>query len=302
MSSHKISEWLLSHSSQQTEAETRAFKRKLSGRAKTISITSGKGGVGKTSASLKTAKLLSENGYRVLLIDCDTNLSNTAVKLGLPLSDGFISLISAQKNLDDVLYKDGNFHLLSACNGHMELFERGLEFDKLVIDIIVSHELEYDFILLDSPAGLIKESLTLSAYCDYRFIIVTPDKSSITDGYSVMKILNLKYGVRENHLLLNKISSNNQYGRLVKTLSETVENFLGSRLQILGGIPFEHTPVDLFDQHLLKIADSKIHNSFYKVVKKFTEEDIGTSLSWDFDEVTYQKSPLIEQEVQIQLS
>jgi len=258
-------DWLISQNKYQS--------KKTSKKAKTISITAGKGGVGKTSVSVKMAKILSEMGYRVLLLDCDSNLSNTVVKLNLPITNYFYELVSGTRSIEDCLHYDGNLHLLAGCNGSLDLFKKTLEIDKLIIDIIASHEKEYDYILLDCPAGIAKETLTLNAYSDYRFVVVTPDKSSVTDSYSLMKILNKEYGVTENHLLINKISSDAQYQRMVKTLSETVENFLKSRLNILGGIYKEEVPEDLFDRVLLRQEKNSLHKNFVNIVTRFAEEN-----------------------------
>jgi flagellar biosynthesis protein FlhG len=258
------SDWLVSQNKYQT--------KKTNHKARIISITAGKGGVGKTSVAVKMSKIMASDGYKVLLLDCDYNLSNTSVKLGLPMTNGFYELISAQKEFNDCLYKDGNFHLLAGCNGSIDLFNKSLEIDKIIIDILVNHEKEYDFIILDCPAGITKETLTLNAYSDFRFVVVTPDKSSITDSYSLIKILNKEFGVTENHLLINKISSDSQYQRMVKTLSETVETFLKCRLHILGGIKREEVPVDQFDSLLFAEANSALHKNFTKLTKKFVEE------------------------------
>jgi len=83
------SDWLVSQNKYQS--------KKTSSKAKTISITAGKGGVGKTSVAVKMARLLADTGYKVLLLDCDTNLSNTVVKLGLPITNYFYELVSAQR-------------------------------------------------------------------------------------------------------------------------------------------------------------------------------------------------------------
>jgi len=267
------SDWLVSQNKYQS--------KKTSLKAKTISVTAGKGGVGKTSVAVKMAKIMANNGYKVLLLDCDTNLSNTVVKLGLPINNYFYELISAQRVFDDCLHKDGNLHLLSGCNGSIDLFNKNLEVDRIIIDILVNHERDYDYIILDCPAGITKETLTLNAYSDYRFVVVTPDKSSVTDSYSLIKILNKEFGVNDNHLLINKISSEPQYQRMVKTLSETVETFLKCRLHILGGIKNEDVPVDQFDTVLLKQENSSLHKNFVKIVKKFTDEIEGAAVSTD---------------------
>lgn len=262
-------DWLISQNKYQS--------KKTNQKAKTISITAGKGGVGKTSVSVKFARMLADKGYKVLLLDCDYNLSNTVVKLGLPVTNQFYELVSAQKEFEDCVYKEGNLHLLSGCNGNIDLFNKTLEIDRIIIDILVNHERDYDYIILDCPAGITKETLTLNAYSDYRFVVVTPDKSSVTDSYSLIKILNKEFGVNDNHLLVNKISSDAQYQRMVKTLSETVESFLKCRLHILGKIEKVEAPVDQFDSLLLEEANSSLHKNFTKLISKFTEEIEGNS-------------------------
>lgn len=270
----KASDWLVSFNSHyQDQINAMLAEKKTSHRETvTISITGGKGGVGKTSVSLKLAKELSKQNKKVLLIDCDYNLSNTAIKLGLPLNNTFFSLLSAQKDFDDCLYQDGNFHLLSACNGSLDLFDSEFKMEEFIIDIINEHGKDYDYVLLDCPAGLLRESLTLNAYCDKRIVVVTPDRASITDSYSLMKILSMKYGIKENHLVVNMITSKVQFEKVVKTLSETVENFLGCRTQILGGIGKINVEAKNFDLTFLGTGKNDHHQSFLKVVKKLTEE------------------------------
>ncbi len=258
------SDWLVS--------QNKYSSKKTSQKAKTISVTAGKGGVGKTSVAVKMAKIMASKGYKVLLLDCDTNLSNTVVKLGLPITNYFYELISAQRDFDDCLHKDGNLHLLAACNGSIDMFKKSLEIDRLIIDILVNHEIDYDYIILDCPAGITKETLTLNAYSDYRFVVVTPDKSSVTDSYSLIKILNKEFGVNDNHLLVNKTSSEPQYQRMIKTLSETVETFLKCRLHILGGIKKEDVAEDRFDMILLQQENNSLHKNFVNIINKFTEE------------------------------
>ena len=275
-------EWLLSQ------------KNISSGFAKKIGFLSGKGGVGKTSVAVKTSCLLSEWGYKVLLLDCDYNLSNGALKLGLPVNENFYSLITCEKSFQECLYKKGNLHILSGCNGNFKIFENKLEFEKIIIDIITSHEREYDHIILDFPAGLGRDMMELGAYCDYRTIIVTPDKSSLTDSYGLMKILCKKYGIASHHLLVNKISSFQQYRKIVKIMCETVEKFLCGYLHILGGIRYETTTIDCFDRLLFKDASSKIHSDISKITRKFTEKQsvTGNSLSTKegFDVLSFQKA------------
>lgn len=246
--------------------------------ARTISVTAGKGGVGKTSVALKISLELARLGRKVLLLDCDYNLSNTLIKLGLPLSDNFYSLISGEKSFDECLYKSGNFHLLSGCNGNIDLLEKQLNFSQLVVDIISGHEKEYDFIIMDCPAGLSSTTLSINAYCHDRFVVVTPDKSSLTDSYSLIKVLKAKYATAENHLIVNKVSSIPQYHRVVKTMGETVEHFLGCRTICLGGIRAYLGGIDSFDEALINCADAGVHKNFLKVLENYTEKFLGQTV------------------------
>jgi len=291
----KTSEWLLSFNTnyhQQIQALLAERKSKAK-KTMTLSITGGKGGVGKTSISLKFGKELAKLGHKVLLLDCDTNMSNTAIKLGLPLKNTFYSLVSAQKQFDECLHKDGNFHLLSACNGSIDLFDNDFRLEEVIIDIINTHEKEYDFILLDCPAGLSRDVLTLNAYCDQRIVVVTPDRSSITDSYSLVKLLKNKFGVKSNHLLVNMYNTPKQYERVVKTFSETVENFLGCRTQVLGGVQKIDVDHSKFDKFFFEPADNSFHTNFVKVVNKYSEE-LSRSLSNEF----IHTQEMFEQEVQ----
>lgn len=263
----KTSEWLIS---QNSNFQSLSQKRKNK-KAQTIAITGGKGGVGKTSVSLKVARELATYS-RVLLIDCDYNLSNTSIKLGLPIENRFYSLLSSEKNLDECLYKEGNFHLLSASNGCLDLLESEFKLEEFVIDIINAHEEEYDYILLDCPAGIQKDNLTLNAYCEKRIMVVNPDKSSITDSYSLIKLLNQKFGIKDNHLVVNKYETKEQYRRVVQTISETVENFLGGRTTILGGIGKIRVEQSRFDEQVLSRGKNVHHKNFDKVLKKLTDE------------------------------
>lgn len=273
---HKTTEWLLSFSSEKNnKSSARSLATDGFKPCCKVSITGGKGGVGKTSIALKTAQELAKSGYRTLLIDCDSNLSNTAIKLGLPLDNKFEKLLSAEASFEEVIIQQGNFHLLPACNGSDEVFESKINFDEIIIDIIASHEHEYDYILLDCPAGLSREALTLNAYCDHRWVVVTPDKSSITDSYSLIKLLNSRFGVKENHLLVNMYQNDKQLAKVTNTLTETIENFLGVRTVALGGVPKVEVSAEGFDTFFLSESKTEWQKNFVKLLYRFTEKDGG---------------------------
>jgi flagellar biosynthesis protein FlhG len=281
---HKTSQWLLSHSSKFQKNNSKISSPIKFRPCKKISITGGKGGVGKTSIAIKTAQELARAGFKVLLIDCDSNLSNTAIKLGLPVQNSFEKLLSGEASFEDSIITQGNFHLLPACNGSIKVFETKLHFDQIIIDLISAHEHEYDYILLDCPAGLGRDALTLNAYSDYRWVIVTPDKSSITDSYSLVKILATRFGVKDNHLLVNMYQTERQFHKVVLTLSETIENFLGARTHILGGVRKLEIPAEGFDTFFLSESKTEWQKNFVKLLHGFTEIEDGPTASLNLTE------------------
>lgn len=235
-----------------------------------VCITGGKGGVGKTSVTLKLALELGNLGHKVLVIDCDTNLSNTRIKLGIPLREDFFDLLSGTKKFEDCIYKRGNFHLLSACNGNLDLFDGEENLSNFIIDIAKEHKQEYDFIFLDSPAGVNDYTMTLAAFCDDRLFVVNPDTSSITDSYALMKILKNRYGIKENLLIVNKSQSKSQYNKVVKTLSETAENFLSVRTVVLGDLPYLGKTLN-FDNEFIYGQNSPAHPGALNILKKYVD-------------------------------
>jgi len=133
--------------------------------------------------------------------------------------------------------------------------------------------------------------LTLNAYCDHRWIVVTPDKSSITDSYSLVKLLSQRFGIKDNHLLVNMYQSDKQFQKVVITLSETIENFLGARTHILGGIPKLDVSSEGFDTFFLSDKKNEFQRNFVKLLYGFTEKvggplnvpQQGTQLAYEHD-------------------
>jgi flagellar biosynthesis protein FlhG len=279
MSNNNPREWLLS--------KNKFFSKnpcpKKTSKSHTISITSGKGGVGKSSLALKMSKIFCEWGFKVLVIDCDYNLSNTSIKLGVPLNNDFYSLVKNEKTFEECLYIDGNFHLLPGCNGNLDFFSNDIELDRIIINLLLEKQNDFDLVFLDCPAGLSKEALSLNAYTDFRFFIINPDQSSLTDSYSLMKILKNNYGIKENHVLLNKVSNLDQYKRIIKGLSETVENYLSSRLNVLGWLPCEEKNSGTFNGMVLDDPNSTIHRSLMKILTQFADKNMDITVP-RFDE------------------
>lgn len=287
MSESALSSWLVS---QRSDYKNNSPWKE----AKTIAVLSGKGGVGKTTTTLKIAKELARD-HKVLIIDCDYNLSNTAVKLGLPLSASFSEYALENKSFEECVTSHEGVDYIFGCNGSVGLYDSDFSFDQLIINTLALYGNRYDYILLDCPAGINKEVINLAAYCDNRFVVVNPDKSSITDSYALIKILNKKNSITCNHLIVNKVDNSNQYQKVVRSLVDTVSTFLGCQTKVLGAVRNINVASDLFDLEITKGEKNSLTKYFSNIVKAYTDENS----SYYFGAPGHSKTNLTEQEVHL---
>ncbi|HAZ14056.1 MAG TPA: hypothetical protein DCY86_14815 [Bdellovibrionales bacterium] len=287
MSTNNASEWLHSQrtcvagKSKQISRPAKApatptFIPSSTLRAKSIAIASGKGGVGKTSMALKLARALGESGKKTLCIDFDYNLSNTALKLGLRPSFGLYDYLTGEIDLSSLVLSTPYFDLLPGHHGHEKIVFSDEKVEGKIIDLLVECEQRYDCILIDCPAGVGREVLSLCAYADKRLLVVNPDISSITDSYSMIKLLKNIHGIDHNCVLLNRIKDEIQYCRIVKSLGETVERFLSGRLEFVGHIRDYGVDPESFDRQFFS-EEKNDQRKFLSIVSKLTEEGVDVS-------------------------
>lgn len=161
-------------------------------KTKLITITSGKGGVGKSTITANLAYLLSKKNYKVAVLDADIGLANMQVLFDIKPQNTFFEYIEGKSNLQEIInstqYED--VYLIAGKSGYQySSFKSSLLFSRLVNDILDLNS--FDFLLIDTGAGLndyVKEFLTIS---DNILAVTTTDPSALTDVYSLMKMLSL---------------------------------------------------------------------------------------------------------------
>ncbi len=174
--------------------------------SRTIVITSGKGGVGKSSMTINIGYALADKGAKVCLIDADFGLKNLDVMMGLEnrVIYDLKDVIANKCSLKQILVKDkrmDSLFLLPAC--------KSLAFDNLNLDymskMIEQLKEDFDYILIDSPAGVEKGFQYASGLAQEAIIVVTLDVVSLRDADRVVGLL-LKQGITQLHMLVNKYS------------------------------------------------------------------------------------------------
>ncbi len=210
--------------------------------ARVITVTSGKGGVGKSSISVNLAIALSKLGNRVIILDADFGLANIEVMLGIRPQYNLADLMFRGKSLSDIVTEGPeNIGFISGGSGIQEL--TNLTRDQIVylIQKLVELDEKADVIIIDTGAGIADSVLEFVAASSEVLLIATPEPTSITDAYALLKTLNRRKDVSMQdtviNMVANRIDSYDDGKELYDKLSLVVKKFLNLKLEYLGALP-----------------------------------------------------------------
>lgn len=203
--------------------------------ARIISVTSGKGGVGKTSLSVNLAAHLSKQGTKILLIDADLGLSNVEIMLGVTPSYTLKDVIKHGKDIEDVIINGPyNLDFISGGNGFLELAELSeIEREEILIKIHKLAEL-YDIIIIDTGAGISKNVTAFLTISDEIIVITTSEPTALTDAYSIMKVISEEKLKQKIGLIINRVKTKSEFQQASNILISTAKKFLGEEIKSLG--------------------------------------------------------------------
>jgi flagellar biosynthesis protein FlhG len=218
------------------EPEARALPAGL----RVIAITSGKGGVGKTNIVLNLCLALSKLKRRVLLLDADMGLANVDVLLGLTPRYTLEHVMTGQKEVRDVMLTGPHgFRILPSGSGISELSEMTFEQQMRLFQELSTIDDELDYLFIDTGAGISSNVLRFNASANEILLIANPEPTSITDAYALMKLLAIKYHIRDFALIANSVASQADGVGVYDTLNRVCSQFLNVNLSFLGWIPFD---------------------------------------------------------------
>lgn len=204
----------------------------------TICITSGKGGVGKTSLTVNLAYALSQSQNRVLIVDGDLGLANVDVLLGLPVEKTIRDILdNDQDPLESVVRVTSRIGLLPSSSGVPEMVTLGPDEQTRLGDLLNLIMGHFDYVLVDTAAGIGPSVLWFNSITDHNVVITGPDPASLTDAYALIKVLYKEYNRGVFHVIVNFVANEREARRIYETLSNVTVQFLGLRPKYMGGIP-----------------------------------------------------------------
>ncbi len=205
--------------------------------ARVIAITSGKGGVGKTNIVANLGYALCKSGKRVLIFDADLGLGNLDVLLGLTPQYNLSHVIDGRKKLSDIVISGpGALKILPASSGIQELTKLTSTQKLEIFNELNTLLSDYDIVLIDTAAGISSNVLYFNASANEIMVAVTPDPTSITDAYALMKILSVKYQEKHFRLIVNLAKNAKEADEVSRQLCLVANRFLDVSIDYFGNV------------------------------------------------------------------
>ena len=209
---------------------------------KTVAVTSGKGGVGKTSVVTNLGLLCAMWGYRVAIFDADLSLANVDVLLGVRPRYNLSHVISGEKELSDVLAQGPNGIILipASCGIDSLANLTPTQMERLLNDLEQFASL-LDFLFIDTGAGVSDNVIPFVLAAGEVIIVTTPEPTAITDAYAMIKIINQRRRMTNENghslkLLVNMVNSSMEAEDVMERILLVIKKFLGTTVEFGGYI------------------------------------------------------------------
>lgn len=216
--------------------------------ARTLALTSGKGGVGKTMLSANLAAALARQGERVLVLDADLGLANLDVVLNLYPKITLHDVFTGKAELDDaILPAPGGFSALLAGSGLVEYSRLTPQVRDQLIAVLDKVKPRFDRVLIDTGAGISDVVLYAVSLADDVLVVATPEPTSMTDAYATIKVLATQYDRRRIRMIVNQTSRAGEGRAVCGQLQVVVDRYVTPmlppetplKLDLLGEIPHD---------------------------------------------------------------
>lgn len=210
--------------------------------ARVITVTSGKGGVGKSSISVNLAIQLKRLGKRVIVLDADFGLANIEVMLGVRPQFNLADLMFKGKTLPEIITKGPeDIGFISGGSGIQELAKLTKEQVIYLTQKLVELDNMADVIIIDTGAGIADNVLEFVTACSEVLLVATPEPTSITDAYALLKTLNRRSGFSKERtsikMISNRVRNEAEGTSLYEKMSLVVDKFLNIQPEYVGMIP-----------------------------------------------------------------
>ena len=205
--------------------------------AKVFTVTSGKGGVGKSNVTVNLAIALRNLGYKVVIIDADFGLSNVEILYGVTPKHSLFDFIHNNMGIDSILCEGPmGVKFISGGSGVEELMKVNIEHMPEIIANFSILDKDFDIILIDTGAGLTDTVVSMALAADEIVLVTTPEPTAVTDAYALVKTIAYKDREKIVNVLVNKADNPFEAIDILSKLIRVAGGFLDMKLQKLGYI------------------------------------------------------------------
>ncbi|MBI3359199.1 MAG: MinD/ParA family protein [Nitrospirae bacterium] len=224
----------------QAETLRRAGSDRAESAIRVLSVTSGKGGMGKTNTVANLAVSFAKMGKRVLILDADLALGNIDVLFGVLPKFTLEDVLSGQKKLSDIIVEGPcGIQILPTGSGTDEMAELTSEQKIHLISDLDQLEKSFDIFLIDTAAGISSNVLYFNAAAQEIIILASSEPTSLTDAYAMMKVLSKRYQEKRFRLLVNMVHNEQEAKEVFRKLTLVTDRYLNITIDYIGFIPYD---------------------------------------------------------------
>lgn len=251
-------------------------KNKKMSATRVFSITSGKGGVGKTAMVANMAVILARAGKRVLILDADLGLANIDVVFGLAPTRNLNHFFAGDISLKDTLV-DGpaGIKILPAGSGVQQFTRLGIQQKHRLLESLDSMDNDFDFVLIDTEAGISENVTYFNTAAQEILVVTTPDPTAITDAYALMKLLSNQYHEKHFNLIVNCIENEEEALDVYRKLTMVANRYLDISIDYMGSIPRDKHMIDAIRKQQVMVQlfpESKTSMAFESLAAVLLQE------------------------------
>lgn len=247
-----------------------------------LSVTSGKGGVGKSNVVANLAMALAEQDKKVLIVDADLGVGNLDVLLGLSPQYNLNHVLSGECSLSEIIVEvNQNIKLIPAGSGVQEYTSLGQHEKLKLLDELDMLEETFDVMIIDTEAGISDNVTYFTVAAQEIIVVVSPEPTSITDAYALIKLLATRYSEHHFKVLVNMARDSEDALEVFRKLANVAGRFLDISLDYLGCVVRDERLVEAVKKQKAVFElfpDSEAASCFSTLAKRIMDNNRQTRL------------------------